>query len=36
MRTEKSLEELYNVKVETKVSPEKLAQLEVSRWPVSK
>ena len=36
MKSEKSLEELYNVKVERKVSPEKLAQLEVSRWSVWK
>ncbi|CAI8603622.1 unnamed protein product [Vicia faba] len=36
MKIEKSLEELYNVRVERKVSPEKLAQLEVSRWSVWK
>ncbi|GAU39161.1 hypothetical protein TSUD_147830 [Trifolium subterraneum] len=36
MRIEKSLEELYNVKVERKVSPKKLAQLGVSKWSVWK
>ncbi|XP_058770340.1 uncharacterized protein LOC131643983 [Vicia villosa] len=36
MKIEKSLEELYNVKVERKVSPERLAQLGVSRWSVWK
>lgn len=36
MKMEKSLEELYNVKVERKVSPERLAQLGVSRWSVWK
>ncbi|XP_061338224.1 uncharacterized protein LOC133285080 [Gastrolobium bilobum] len=34
MRT--SLEELYNVKVERKLSPERLAQLGVSTWSVWK
>ncbi|XP_057441605.1 uncharacterized protein LOC130733450 [Lotus japonicus] len=32
MKLEKSLEELYNVKVERKVSPERLAQLGISKW----
>jgi ethanolamine utilization protein EutQ (cupin superfamily) len=36
MRIEKPLEELYNVKVERKVTPEKLAQLGVSKWSVWK
>ncbi|KDP30790.1 hypothetical protein JCGZ_13733 [Jatropha curcas] len=36
MRAEKSLEELYNVKVEREVSPERLAKLGVSRWSVWK
>ncbi|RDX87630.1 hypothetical protein CR513_30875, partial [Mucuna pruriens] len=36
MRIEKSLEELYNVKVERKVSPERLAELGVSKWSVWK
>ncbi|KAG5053174.1 hypothetical protein AAZX31_02G253800 [Glycine max] len=36
MGIEKSLEELYNVKVERKVSPEKLAELGVSKWSVWK
>ncbi|GAV72161.1 Cupin_3 domain-containing protein [Cephalotus follicularis] len=36
MRVEKSLEELYCVKVEKKVSPERLAELGVSRWSVWK
>ncbi|KAL1348093.1 hypothetical protein HN51_024075 [Arachis hypogaea] len=36
MRIEKSLEELYNVKVERKVSSERLAQLGVSKWSVWK
>jgi len=37
MKIKISLEELYNVKVERKVSPEKkLAQLEISRWAVLK
>jgi hypothetical protein len=31
---EKSLEELYDVKVERNVSAERLAQFEVSRWSV--
>ena len=35
-RIEKSLEELYNVKVERKVSPERLARLGVSKWSVWK
>ncbi|KAF3443430.1 hypothetical protein FNV43_RR13112 [Rhamnella rubrinervis] len=32
MRIDKPLEELYNVKVERKVSTERLAELGVSRW----
>ena len=36
MRIEKPLEELYNVSVERKVSPERLAELGVSRWSVWK
>uniref|UniRef100_A0A2P2P2P3 Uncharacterized protein LOC105141641 n=1 Tax=Rhizophora mucronata TaxID=61149 RepID=A0A2P2P2P3_RHIMU len=36
MHVEKPLEELYNVRVERKVSPERLAQLGVSRWSVWK
>lgn len=36
MRVEKPLEELYNVKVERKVSKERLAQLNVSRWSIWK
>ncbi|PRQ52713.1 putative rmlC-like jelly roll protein [Rosa chinensis] len=32
MRVEKSLEELYEVRVERKVSPERVAELGVSRW----
>lgn len=32
MRVEKSLEELYNVRVERKVSPERLKELGVSTW----
>ncbi|CAL0317587.1 unnamed protein product [Lupinus luteus] len=36
MKTEKSLEELYKIKVERKVSPERLAQLGVSRWSLWK
>lgn len=36
MRIEKSLEELYNVKVERKVPPERLAELGVSKWSVWK
>ncbi|WCJ37514.1 plastid transcriptionally active 18 [Euphorbia peplus] len=36
MHTEKSLEELYNVKVERKVSPKRLQELGVSRWSVWK
>ncbi|XP_007049145.2 PREDICTED: uncharacterized protein LOC18612334 [Theobroma cacao] len=36
MRVEKPLEELYNVRVERKVSPERLTQLGVSRWSVWK
>lgn len=36
MKIEKSLEELYNVKVERKVSPERLSELGVSKWSVWK
>ncbi|GLT28326.1 hypothetical protein SLA2020_032680 [Shorea laevis] len=36
MRVDKPLEELYNVRVERKVSPERLAELGVSRWSVWK
>jgi hypothetical protein len=36
MRIEKYLEELYDVKVERKVSPAKQTQLEISRWSVWK
>lgn len=36
MRIEKPLEELYNVKVERKVSTERLAELGVSRWSMWK
>lgn len=36
MRIEKPLEELYNVRVERKVKPERLAELGVSRWSVWK
>lgn len=36
MRVEKPLEELYNVRVERKVSPERLTQLGVSRWSMWK
>ncbi|OMO84774.1 hypothetical protein COLO4_21856 [Corchorus olitorius] len=36
MRVEKPLEELYNVRVERKVSPERLTQLGVSKWSVWK
>ena len=36
MRVEKPLEELYNVRVERKVSSERLAELGVSRWSVWK
>ncbi|KAI3440889.1 Cupin_3 domain-containing protein [Psidium guajava] len=36
MRIEKPLEELYNVKVERKVSKERLEELGVSRWSVWK
>ncbi|PON31174.1 RmlC-like cupins superfamily protein [Parasponia andersonii] len=36
MRVEKPLEELYNVTVERKVSPERLAELGVSKWSVWK
>ncbi|KAE9614933.1 hypothetical protein Lalb_Chr04g0249921 [Lupinus albus] len=36
MKIQKSLEELYNVKVERKVCPERLAQLGVSRWSMWK
>ncbi|KAH6764718.1 RmlC-like cupins superfamily protein [Perilla frutescens var. hirtella] len=36
MRVEKPLEELYNVKVERKVSKDRLAELGVSRWSVWK
>uniref|UniRef100_A0A7C9DQ67 (S)-ureidoglycine aminohydrolase cupin domain-containing protein n=1 Tax=Opuntia streptacantha TaxID=393608 RepID=A0A7C9DQ67_OPUST len=32
MRVEKPLEELYNVRVERKASPERLKELGVSRW----
>lgn len=35
-RIEKPLEELYNVRVERKVKPERLAELGVSRWSVWK
>ncbi|KAL5797941.1 hypothetical protein ACOSQ2_002761 [Xanthoceras sorbifolium] len=36
MRMEKPLEELYNVRVERKVSPERLKELGVSRWSMWK
>ncbi|XP_057505994.1 uncharacterized protein LOC130789287 [Actinidia eriantha] len=36
MRVEKPFEELYNVRVERKVSPERLAKLGVSRWSIWK
>jgi uncharacterized cupin superfamily protein len=36
MRIEKPLEELYNVRVERKASPQRLAELGVSRWSVWK
>lgn len=36
MRVEKPLEELYNVKVERKVSSERLTELGVSRWSMWK
>ncbi|GLT94070.1 hypothetical protein SLE2022_118310 [Rubroshorea leprosula] len=36
MRVDKPLEELYNVRLERKVSPERLAELGVSRWSVWK
>ncbi|XVF21016.1 hypothetical protein REPUB_Repub12eG0054200 [Reevesia pubescens] len=36
MRVEKPLEELYSVRVERKVPPERLTQLGVSRWSVWK
>lgn len=36
MRVDKSLEELYNVRVERKVSPERLKELGVSRWSMWK
>ncbi|KAJ0051636.1 hypothetical protein Pint_01979 [Pistacia integerrima] len=36
MRVEKSLEELYNVKVEHQVSPDRLKELGVSRWSMWK
>ncbi|KAI6672778.1 hypothetical protein NL676_000684 [Syzygium grande] len=36
MRIEKPLEELYNVRVERKVSKERLEELGVSRWSVWK
>ncbi|KZV31378.1 hypothetical protein F511_05482 [Dorcoceras hygrometricum] len=36
MRVEKSLEELYNVRVERKVSKDRLLELGVSRWSVWK
>lgn len=36
MRIEKPLEELYNVRVERKASPQRLAELGVSKWSVWK
>ncbi|XP_021757033.1 uncharacterized protein LOC110722101 [Chenopodium quinoa] len=36
MRGEKSLEELYQIRVERKVSPKRLDELGVSRWSVWK
>ncbi|XP_059661109.1 uncharacterized protein LOC132307392 [Cornus florida] len=36
MEIEKPLEELYNVRVERKVPPERLAELGVSRWSIWK
>lgn len=36
MRVEKSLEELYKIRVERKVSPERLKELGVSRWSIWK
>ncbi|XP_050207220.1 uncharacterized protein LOC126656653 [Mercurialis annua] len=36
MRVEKSLEELYNVKVEREVTADRLAELGVSKWSVWK
>lgn len=36
MRREKPLEELYNLRVERKVSPERLKELGVQRWSVWK
>ncbi|XAR55344.1 hypothetical protein NMG60_11035395 [Bertholletia excelsa] len=36
MRMQKPLEELYNVRVERKVSPERLAELGVSKWSIWK
>lgn len=36
MHVEKPLEELYNVRVERQVSPERLKELGVSRWSVWK
>ncbi|KAK9285020.1 hypothetical protein L1049_024202 [Liquidambar formosana] len=36
MRIEKPMEELYNVRVERKVSPERLSELGVSRWSMWK
>ncbi|KAM7275005.1 hypothetical protein ACFE04_016871 [Oxalis oulophora] len=36
MLTQKPLEELYNVKVERKVTPERLAELGVPKWSVWK
>ncbi|GMH12581.1 hypothetical protein Nepgr_014422 [Nepenthes gracilis] len=36
LRVEKPLEELYNVRVERKVSPERLVALGVSRWSIWK
>ncbi|XP_015881168.3 uncharacterized protein LOC107417119 [Ziziphus jujuba] len=36
LRIEKPLEELYNVRVERKASPERLAELGVSRWSIWK
>ena len=36
MRVEKPLEELYNVRVERQVSPERLKELDVSRWSMWK
>ncbi|CAN1232616.1 hypothetical protein LINPERPRIM_LOCUS3653 [Linum perenne] len=36
VHAEKSLEELYNVRVEKKVSPQRLSELGVSRWSMWK